>query len=383
MGGSAGITVEAVADARARKAFVRFPYELYRGDAAWRPPVRLERAMQIDPKHNKMMSDIDATLFLARRNGEVVGRIAAFTNAAHMRVHDAEEGFFGFFDCGDDAEVADALLSAAEGELRRRGMARVLGPAQWSTNEEVGLLVDGFEHPNVLLMPYGRPYYRELLERRGYQARQEMLAFQADLAKGHPRPPAIRRLLDVAEKNTRVSLRKLDKKNFAADVELALGIYNDAWSENWAALPYTPAQVKGLANELKPLIDEELFVFAEVDGEAVAFGLILPDLLQAVRELDGHVLRPGILRALWRWKTGRITQARLPLMGMKRSHQKTRHGLIAMTWMCEELFRGAERKGFTHIEASWVLESNTSLIGILEGVEAEPYKRYRMYGREL
>ena len=377
------LAVTPVATKADRKAFVRLPYDLYRGEPAWRPPVRLERSLQIHPKHNKLMGDIDATLFLARRGKEVVGRVASFTNSRHHEVHDPEEGFFGYFDCIDDPAVGEALLAAVEADQRTRGMKRVVGPAQWSVNEEVGLLVDGFEHPNVILMPYGAPRYRPMLEAQGWEKRVDMLAFQADLADPPPRPRSVLRLAEAARKSSRIAVRPIDRKRFADEVAVALEIFNDAWSENWSALPYTPAQAAALAAELKPIMFEGGFQFAEVDGEAVAFGVILPDLYQAVRDLDGRLLSAGLPRALWRVLARKVDQGRLPLMGMRRSHQKTRAGVSAMTLMCEELFAAAARNGFRKLELGWVLESNTALIQITEQVGAEPYKRYRMYGREL
>ena len=377
------LTVTPVATKADRKAFVRLPYDLYRGDPAWRPPVRLERAMQIDPKHNTLMGDIDATLFLARRGGEVVGRVASFINARHHELHDAKEGAFGYFDCLDDAAVGNALLAAVEADQRGRGMSRVVGPMQWSVNEEVGLLVDGFAHPNVILMPYGRPYYRGMLEARGYRKRVDMLAFQAELAARHPMPASVRRLVDMADRSPRITVRPIDKSRFVEEVRVALDIYNDAWSENWGALPYTPEEATALAKELKPIMFEGGFQIAEVDGEAVAFGVVLPDLYQAMRDLDGKVLSAGLPKALYRILAKKVDQGRLPLMGLKREWQKTRLGITSMTKLCDELFLAAEANGFRYLELGWVLESNTSLIQITEQVKATPYKRYRMYGLEL
>ena len=339
--------------------------------------------MQIDPKHNKLMGDIDATLFLARREGEVVGRVASFTNARHHELHDAEEGAFGYFDCIDDAAVGDALLGAVEADQRGLGMTRVVGPMQWSVNEEVGLLVEGFEHPNVILMPYGKPYYREMLEARGWRKRVDMFAFQADLPASHPRPPAVRRLIDAGTRSSRITIRRIDKSRFTEEVRLALSIYNDAWSENWGALPYTPEEAEALAKELKPIMFDGSFQFAEIDGEAVAFGVVLPDLYQAVRDLDGKVASFGLPRALYRILTKKVDQGRLPLMGLKSAWQKNRYGVTAMTYLCDELFNAAEANGFRWLELGWVLESNSSLIQITQQVKSEAYKRYRMYGLEL
>ena len=376
-------SVSPVASRADRRAFLRLPYDLYRGQPAWRPPLRIERAAQISPRMNAQMSDVDAALFLAHRGREVVGRIASFTHTRHHETHDPKQGHFGFLDSVDDAGVVRDLLSAMEADQRHRGMSRVVGPAQWSVNEEVGLLIDGFEHSNVILTPYGRPYYQHHVEACGYTKDVDLLCYQADLAAGRPRPRSVQRLIEAARRSPRIRVRNLDKTNFQSEVATALEIYEDAWSENWNALPYTPAQAEALAKELRPLMADGSFMFAEVDGVPVAFGVVLPDLNEAIRHLDGRLRPIGITRAIRDIAKGRVKQGRLPLMGMRREMQKTRVGVTAMTLMCEELFTAAEARGFTHLELGWILEGNSAVIQVIEQVKAEPYKRYRMYGKSL
>ena len=377
------IDVRPVAGARDRAAFVRLPYTLYRGEPAWRPPLRLERRMQIAPRTNKLMSHIAPTLYLARRRGAVAGRIAAFTNALHDQVHGGEDGFFGYFDCADDPEVARALLDTAMRDLRARGRARVVGPMQWSVNEEVGLLVDGFEHPNVLLTPYGAPRHAAAMERAGFAKAVDLLAFRAELAPENRTNPLVRRLIRSAERNPRVVLRDLDRKDFKADVRRALAIYNDAWANNWGALPYTPAQVDALAGELKPLMFEGGFRFVEIDGEPVAFGVVLPDLNEAIRDADGRLTPVTALRAIRRVRGRRVRGARMPLLGLRRDYHNAPVAVAALTKMCDDLFAAAERQGFRTLELSWILEDNVSMIRICEQASAKVYKRYRMYERAL
>jgi len=377
------LTIRDVNSRADRKAFLRVPYTLYMDDPAWHPPLRLERAMQINSKHNKLMSAITPKLFLAERAGKIVGRIAAFTNAMHHAAHDPEEGFFGFFDCIDDADVARALIVAAETHLSSLGQNRIVGPAQWSVNEEVGLLIDGFDHPNVLLMSYGKPYYQQHLEAAGYSKAVDMLAFQAALHEGYPRPSMTRRMVQLSERSPELTFRDLDKSNFKAEVARAMAIYNDAWSDNWNALPYTPEQVTALASELKPLMFKGGFRFAELSGEPVAFGVMLPDLFEAIADARGRLNPVTAFKALRRVTGKKVKQARVPLMGLMKEHHNTKLGLAAVARICEDLFEAGRQRGFTHCELSWILEDNHSMIRICEQASAVPYKTYRMYGKTL
>ena len=380
---SPAIEVVPVTSARDRAAFLRLPYTLYRGQPAWRPPLRLERRMQLSEKSNKLMSHIAPQLFLARRAGRVVGRIAAFTNALHDEIHGGRDGFFGYFDTIDDGDVGRELLEAAKAHLRAIGRTRVYGPMQWSVNEEVGLLVDGFEHPNVILMPYGEPRYPVVLESNGFSKATDMLAFRAELVAEKRNTPIVRRLLRTSAREERLTYRDLDRNAFAADVEKAMAIYNDAWADNWNALPYTPEQVAALAGELKPLMFEGGFRFAELDGKPVAFGVVLPDLNEAIRDADGRLNPLTAWRAIRRLKGRQVRGARLPLMGLVRELHNTTLGLAAITQLCEDLFAASERQGFTHIEMSWILEDNIPMIRICEQAQGVPYKRYRMYEAAL
>jgi hypothetical protein len=377
------VRIRKVASKADRKAFLRLPYTLYADDPVWHPPLRLERAMQLNPKHNKLMSAISEMLFLAERNGQIVGRIAAFTNAMHHDTHNPKEGFFGFLDHIDDAGVANALLKAAENYLRAQGQTKIVGPAQWSVNEEVGLLIDGFEHPNVLMMSYGKPYYPGHLERAGYAKAVDMLAFQAALHEGYPRPTMTRRMVQLSERDPRLTFRDLDKSDFKAEVSRAMAIYNDAWSENWNALPYTPEQVAALASELKPLMFKGGFRFAELDGEPIAFGVMLPDIFEAIADAKGRLTPISAFKALRRVMGRKVRQARVPLMGLKREHHNTKLGLAAVARICEDLFEAGRNRGFTHCELSWILEDNLSMIRICEQASAVPYKTYRMYEKSL
>lgn len=365
------------------KRFLNLPYDLYRGQAAWAPPLRLERKEQLDPLKNPAARHLDRQLFLAVRDGRDVGRIAAFTNPDHDQQHDSETAFFGYFDAVDDAAILASLLDTAQDWAKQKGRARLVGPAQWGVNEEVGLLVDGFEHSNVVLMSYGRPYYAPAVEAAGFTKAIDMLAFQADLNEGYPRPKMTRMMVDYAKRSDAITWRTLDPKDFNAEIEQAMHIFNDAWSENWGFLPFPDDAIQHLAKEMKPLIAPERFLMGSIDGELAAFLCLLPDLNELTAGFDGKLLPLNWAKLIYRLKSQSAKQARIPLMGLKKKFHNTRKGLALIATLCEESFEVARQAGFTHCELSWILEDNEGMIAICKQASAKPYKTYRMYEKRI
>lgn len=379
----ASINIIRVEDPEQIKQFLALPYDIYKGDPNWAPPLRLERKDQLDPLKNPAAKDLDRQLFLAKRQGKRVGRIAAFINPAHDQQHDPATAFFGYFDCIDDAQISSRLLDEAESWALGKGRSRLIGPAQWGVNEEVGLLVDGFDTPNVVLMPYGRPYYKDFVEAAGFTKAVDMLAFQADLNAGYPRPKMTKMMVDYATRSESVKWRKLDPKNFTRDIEYAMEVFNDAWSENWNFLPFPDDAIQHLAKEMKPLISPDLFYLGYIDGELAAFLCMLPDLNELARGFDGKLLPFNWAKLIYRLKTGKTKQARVPLMGLRKKYHNTRKGLGLIAALCETSFEAARQKGFTHCELSWILEDNEGMISICEQASATPYKTYRMYEKRI
>ena len=363
--------------------FLDLPYDLYRGQSSWAPPLRLERAEQLDPLKNPAARNLDRQLFMAVQSGKDVGRIAAFTNPDHDAQHDSETAFFGYFDAIDDPEVLKALLDEAQAWATTRGRPRIIGPAQWGVNEEVGLLVDGFEDPNVLLMSYGRPYYAPAVEAAGFTKVVDMLAFQANLNEGYPRPKMTRMMVDYAKRSDAITWRILDKKDFNGEIERAMHIFNDAWSENWGFLPFPDEAIQHLAKEMKPLIVPERFLMGSIDGELAAFLCLLPDLNELARGFDGKLLPFNWAKLIYRLKSQKAKQARIPLMGLRHKYHNTRKGLALIATLCEESFETARQAGFTHCELSWILDDNEGMIAICKQASAKPYKTYRMYEKRI
>lgn len=373
----------AVETAAQEKAFLELPYDLYRGDAVWHPPLRFERKAQLSQKTNPIARGLNRQLFLAKRGDEVVGRIAAFINPSHQARYQDEAGHFGYFDCEAVPETGAALLETAESWLKAKGAKKAIGPSSHSVNEECGLLIDGFEHPPVLMMPYGRADYQAMVEGQGYTKAIDMIAYQADLHAGYPRPKMTQAMVELAQKDTRITFRNMNVAKFKDEVALAMSIFNDAWCENWGFLPFTDDQISHMAREMKPLIFKEGFRVGMVDGEPIAFIWMIPNFNEAIRDLDGRLFPLGWAKLVHRLKIAGTKTSRIPLMGLRKKWQRSRQGLGVVASLCEDVFEVGRQRGFTHCELSWILEDNKSMRRICEQASAVPYKTYRMYEKTL
>lgn len=381
---SSDLDIIPVTDAKLTQVFLRLPNEIYKSDSYWRPQLNFERAAHLNPKKNPGAATLEnRKLFLARRHGKFVGRIAAFINPAHNRHAKANDGFFGFFDCVADADIGKALLEAAEMWLRERKVDKIIGPANWSVNEECGLLVEGFDTPPVVMMPHGQPAYQAMIEGQGYIKAIDMLAFQAELAAGYPRPKITQMMVTSAERNKDIVIRPMRTSKFLDEVNVVMGIFNDAWSDNWGFIPFSDAQILHMAKEIKPIMFKEGLWVGEYKGEPIAYIWMIPDLNEAIRDLKGSILPFGWAKLLWRLKVKGVKQARIPLMGLRKEFHNTRTGLSIVASLCEAVFEAARQKGFTHCELSWVLEDNPGMISICEQASAAAYKTYRMYEKTL
>lgn len=365
------------------KKFLQFPYDLYKGEDAWRAPLRMERKENLSADKNPKAKVLDRQFFLATRGDEVVGRVGAYINPAHQAIHKDEAGHFGFWDCQNDPEIGAALLSAAEDWLREKKAKKIIGPTSHTTNEESGLLIDGFEAPPVLMMPYGQPYYESMIEGAGYAKAIDMYAYMADLHAGYPRPKTTTMMVRLAEKDPAITFRPINMKAMKEDVKVIMDIFNDAWSENWGFVPFTDADIAQLGAELKPILIAETFLIGEIDGKPAAYIGMLPDINAAAAGLNGRLLPFGFAKLLYRLKIKGVKTSRIPLMGLRKEYQNTRQGLAVVAKLCEDVFAAGRNKGFTHCELSWILETNKSMIRICEQASAERYKTYRMYEKAL
>lgn len=376
--------VTVVTTAADRKAFIELPYEAYGQMPSWRAPLRFERATQINPAKNPGLAKMEHVFFLARRNGKVVGRIAAFINPAHLERHRDNTGHFGFFDTlSADTEVAARLTEAAAAWLKARGMTRMAGPFNTTINEECGVLIDGFDTPPMVMMLHGRPDLGASLEAVGFQKAIDTYAFLATFGDTYKSPPALQRLQTAFERDKSLSVRPMNMKTFKAEIGLIMDIFNDAWADNWGFVPFSPEQINVMADELKPLMTSDGMWVAEVDGEPVGFTLFLPDLNELTQGLKGNILPFGWAQLLWGLKVRGATRSRLPLAGLRRKFHKHKRGALAMAAAFEAAFAAQHKRGIRQIEASWVLETNRDLIGLVEMFHMQRYKTYRLYEKAI
>lgn len=358
-----------------REAFIRLPWSLYRGRDAWVPPLLGDMRGRTDPDRHPFYGHSDARLYLALRGGRPVGRIAAIHNRNHVAFHDEPAGFFGFFESVDDADVSEALFEAAAGWLRDRGLEVMRGPTSYSTNEESGLLVEGFERPPAILMPYNPRYYEGLVTGAGFEEAATLVAYH--LADNSP-PDWLERISGRVRERTGVRIRPLRMSEFERELERIQAIYNAAWERNWGFVPMTDAEFEHMADELEPVLEPDLALIAEdASGEPVGFSLALPDLNQAIRHANGRLFPFGLLKILWHAR--RIQLARVITLGLVEEYRG--RGVDGLLYL--ETFRNGAEHGITEGEFSWVLEDNEPMRKPLERMGARVYKRYRIYDRPL
>ena len=371
---NAGLEVRPVRTRRDRARFIRLPWRIYAGDPNWVAPLLVERRAFLDRRKNPFFGHSDAELFLAERGGEVVGRIAAIENRRHLETYVDGTGFFGFFECVEDPAVARALIGAAAGWVRARGLRRLRGPMSFTINDECGLLLDAFDRPPVLLMSYNPPYYAALLESAGLAKAQDLFAYRMEVPQRVPERLAAAAAAVAARG---IVVRKLDFSRFDEEVERVHRIHSQAWAQNWGAVPLTVEEMRALAAELKPLADRDLVFLAEEAGEPVGVSVTVPDIHQALRLAHGRLLPFGLLRILWAKR--RIDAVRVLIMGVLPGHRF--RGVDAA--MYAAMIESAARKGYRWGELSWVLESNPAMNRVAERLGAERYKTYRIYDLEL
>ncbi len=360
--------------------FLNLHYELFRGDPAFIAPLEMELRDRLTPGKNPFFEHAEAVYFTAWKNGRCVGRISAQIDHEHLRIHKDRTGFFGFFDTIDDQEVASALLTAAESWLRDRGMQRVRGPFSLSINEECGMLVDGFEHPPVVMMPHGLRHQPKLVESAGYQKAQDLYAWKYVVE-----PPPERAMKAHAQITSmpEIRFRPITLKSVKKDVPILLDIFNDAWSENWGFVPLTQAEAKKMANDLLLLLDERIAFIVELHGRPVAVCLTLPNLNEAARDLGGKLLPFGIFKLLYRLKVQKVKSARLLILGIRKELRgvKKYGGLSAA--MYTELYLRGSKAGYEFCELGWTLESNRPINLGIKMMGGKIYKTYRIYEKEL
>ena len=372
-----GVVVAPVRDRGARTRFIRFPYRVYADDPAWVAPLETDLRKLMRPDH-PFHEHADAEFFLALRDGEVVGRVAAAVNHLYNEFHETRTGFVGLFEAVDDPAVADALLATATDWLRDRGMDEAMGPFNLSTNDELyspGVLLDAYDHPPLLLMAHNPPYYRRLFEDAGWEKRKDLLAYW--LEADAPPERLVRGVERITGAIDGLVVRPIDLRQLDREVERIKEIYNSAWERNWGFAPLTDAEIQHLAKSLKPIVDPRYALIAEVHGEPVGFALALPDLNQALKHARGRLFPLGLLKLLWHRR--RIDRLRIFTLGVKPEYRK--RGIDALFYL--RIFQNGLAAGTGRGEASWILEDNWGMRRALERMGGYVYKTYRVYSTPL
>jgi GNAT superfamily N-acetyltransferase len=325
---------------------------------------------------NPFFEHAEAEYFLAERDGEVVGRIAAIHNRLHNETHGDRVGFFGFFECVDDQAVADALFSAAADWIRPRGLDTLRGPASFSVNDECGLLIEGFETPPTLMMPHNPRYYPALHERAGFAKAKDLWCFEGTDPAGDFGARLVR-ATDLVQRRFGVTVRPLKMADFDAEVARIKELYNAGWEKNWGFVPMTEREIDHLAEQFKPVVVPELVLFAEKDGKIIGFAICMPDLNTAFRGNRSGAFLPGLVRVLWMLKTHRIGRLRVLLLGILPEYRGK--GVDALLYA--RIWRNGNASRIHWGEAGWILEDNAAMIAGMVKIGWKHYKTYRLYDR--
>ena len=373
------VTVTPVSGRRDLDAFIKLPFNLYRNDPNWVPPLLFRERQRFDPKTNPFLQHADAQLFLAHHDGQTVGRISAQVDHEHNRFHEERTGFFGFFESEDDPDTARALLDAAGGWLRERGMEAVRGPLSFSINQEVGLLIEGFDMPPMVMMAYSRPYYGRLIESAGYEKVKDLYAWRYDSATV---PAKAHRAVEELRRRPDITIRTVNKSRFEEEIATILDVFNSTWSDNWGFVPVTPAEARPLGDELRQIADTNLVIVVEVEGKTAGVILAVPNINEAIHDLNGRIFPFGWAKLLWRLKVSHIRTGRLMIFGIKEEYRTRRY--LAMAYLlCDEIYRRAREGGYHWSEFSWTLEDNTAVSTMIRNVGCRKYKTYRIYEKPL
>lgn len=375
------VTVSPVRTKAEKKAFVELAYRLNADDPNWVPPLRAEVVGLITPGKNPWFEHAEAELFLARREGRVVGRISAQVDQLVLEHMGAGTGQWGMLEAQDE-EAWRGLIAAAEGWLRAKGMTRSLGPFSLGIWDEPGLLVKGFDHAPMVMMGHNKAVYEGWVEAAGYRGVKDLLTSDLDISGGLP--PVVMRIVASGAKNPRIRLRKVDVGRFDEEARIILTILNDAWSTNWGFIPLTDSEIAFVGKKMKPIIFADLVQIAELDGRPAAFLIALPNLNLVLKKLGGRLFPFGWLRLLGWLRAKRFEEVRVPLMGVVKDLQGSRvSSQLALMLMETIRAEAAPKYGLGRCELGWVLEDNQGMKAIADAIESKVNRVYRVYERAL
>jgi len=372
------VQIVPVEGGKSLRQFISFPWTIYADDPCWVPPLLLDRKQQLSPR-NPYFEHAQYRAWTAHQDGRMVGRISAQIDQLHLERYGDHTGFFGQIEGCDDPVVFRSLFDVAESWLQEKGMTRVLGPFNLSINQEMGLLVEGYDTPPAVMMGHAPPYYKDRIEELGYIKAKDTLAFklQSDFKLSAPMKAVLKRASD------RIRTRPWRKSALKEELRLLREIFDDAWSGNWGFIPFTEAEFARMGQEMKHLIPNDFVQIAELDGSPAAMIVLLPNINEAIKDLNGRLLPVGWLKLLWRLKVRFPKTGRVPLMGVRRQYHNSLLGAALALSLIEVVRSAGARKGMKEAELSWILEDNAGMRNILESIDGVAYKRYRIYEKRL
>ena len=375
------IEVRPLSGAAEFTTFIQLPRKLYRGMPGWVAPLDFDRRKTFDPRKNPFFRHADSERWLAWRDGQAVGRISAQIDHLHIERYNDATGHFGCLDAIDDAEVVKALLGVAENWLRARGMQKINGPFNPSINAEMGMLIEGHTHRPMFLVPWNPPYLSALVAAAGYSKAVDCYDYDFDVTS-EPASSGVG-LLKRSELAGRITSRPPNLKKVLEEVRLVLGMFNEAWQNNWGFVPFTTAEMDAAAAEMKPILHRSSAIIIEVDGKPAAFIFAVPNLMDIFRNADGRLLPFTWAKLAWRLLFARHRTCRVPLMGVVSPYRHSALGAGLALLAIEELHRGARDHGVETVELGWILEQNTAMRRMIERIGGVKAKTYRIFERAL
>jgi GNAT superfamily N-acetyltransferase len=372
-----GLDIRPVHSKAELDSFIKLPFRLYKDEPNWVPPLIFERRQFLDRSKNPFFEHARAEYFLAYRDGRVVGRITAQVDDNFRAFQDKNWGMFGFFECENDPEAAKALVDAAEAWVREQGCEHMVGPMDFTTNDECGVLIEGFERTPLILCPWTHRYYPELLEGTGLVKAMDLLMWELHISDRANVHPAIWELAENVHAEHGIVVRPFRKRDLENEVTRFMEVYNEAWERNWGFVPLTEKEVRHYARQLKPILSENWAFIAEKDGQTVGAALTLPDFNEVLIHMNGRLFPFGWAKALW-WRR-KISRVRVFALGVKREYQHT--GVAAKLY--ERHFASAERTPQKGGEMGWILETNKPMNRAMEGMGGRVVRRFRLYERQL
>jgi hypothetical protein len=359
--------------------FIKFPWKIHKGNPNWVPPMIFDVRNTLNTKKNPLYQHSKLELWLAYRGNEIVGRIAAIVNDNHNKFHNDKVGFWGYFECINDKEVSRALFDVAKDFLLENGMDTMRGPINPSTNDEIGLLINAFDKPAVMLMTYNPEYYISLVEDYGNEKVKDLYAYEvrASIIQDEKKMGKLERVSQIVLKRENLNIRKINLQDFDNEVSIIEEIYNQAWVKNWGFVPMTDDEFRYLAKNLKAVVDRDFIYIAEFNGKPVAFSLALPDYNQVFIKMNGKLFPFGVFKLLAGRK--KITGIRLITLGIIPEYQKKGTEAVFILNTIKE----GIAKGFNRAEISWILEDNAPMVATAENLGADRYKTYRIYDKQI